>query len=79
MLGTTPVLVRAAIGDDSIPSIGTRPMSQISPNERTTPEGRFRMEPGRNLNKEVVREATASRRLSGPVPTFSNNTRKARK
>jgi len=54
MLGSTPVLVGAAIGDDSVPGIGTRPMSQISPNERTTPAGRFRMEPGRNLNNEDI-------------------------
>lgn len=50
----TPVLLGAAVGDDSVPDIGTRPMAQIQTNERTTPAGRFVAEVGRNLQGEDV-------------------------
>lgn len=50
----TPVLLGAAIGDDSVTGIGTRPMAQILPSERTTPAGRFVAEVGRNVNGEDV-------------------------
>lgn len=39
--GSAPVLVGAALGDDSTPGIGDREMSNIKPSERTTPAGRF--------------------------------------
>lgn len=54
LLGTTAVLLGAAIGDHSIPGIGDRPMSQIRPEERTTPAGRFVSEQGTNLKGEDV-------------------------
>lgn len=41
LLGSEPVLLGAAHGDDSVPGIGDRPMSKIRPHERTTPAGRF--------------------------------------
>lgn len=53
-LGSTPVLLGAAKGDDSVPGIGERPMSQIAEHERTTPAGRFRLEPGRNHKGEDI-------------------------
>lgn len=53
-IASTPVLLGAAVGDDSVPGIGERPMSAIQPHERTTPAGRFRMEPGRNLHGEDI-------------------------
>jgi hypothetical protein len=40
-LGSAPVLVGLARGDDSAPGIGNLKLSQISPEERTTPAGRF--------------------------------------
>jgi len=40
-LGSSPVLVGLARGDDSAPGIGNLKLSQISPDERTTPAGRF--------------------------------------
>lgn len=52
--GDSPVLLGAAKGDDSVPGIGTRPISQVRPEERTTPAGRFVAERGRNLNGEDV-------------------------
>lgn len=53
-LGSTPVLLGAARGDDSVPGIGERPLSQIAEHERTTPAGRFRLEPGRNHKGEDI-------------------------
>lgn len=53
--GKSPVLLGAAVGDDSVPGIGTRPIAQVLPHERTTPAGRFVAERGRNaLGLDVV-------------------------
>jgi len=41
LLGRAPVLVGLARGDDSAPGIGEEKLSAISPDERTTPAGRF--------------------------------------
>lgn len=41
LLGAEPVLLGAAVGDDSVPGIGDRPMHKIRLHERTTPAGRF--------------------------------------
>jgi hypothetical protein len=51
---TSPVLLGLALGDDSVPGIGTRPMALIRPHERTTPAGRFVVEPGRNAAGEDI-------------------------
>lgn len=53
-VGTSPVLLGAAVGDHSVPGIGSRPLREIQPHERTTPAGRYRMEPGRNLQGEEI-------------------------
>ncbi len=52
--GTSPVLLGAARGDDSVPGIGSRPITEVRPEERTTPSGRFVAERGRNLSGEDV-------------------------
>ncbi len=52
--GSSPVLLGAALGDDSVPGIGTRPIEDVRPEERTTPAGRFVAERGRNLKGEDV-------------------------
>jgi hypothetical protein len=52
--GQTPVLLGLARGDHTVPGIGDRPMSQIQVHERTTPAGRFVVEPGRNLAGEDI-------------------------
>ncbi|MGY8905331.1 MAG: hypothetical protein ACKVIH_12355 [Burkholderiales bacterium] len=54
LLDSTPVLLGSAPGDDSVPDIGTRALSQVLPHERTTPAGRFVAERGRNLTGEDV-------------------------
>jgi hypothetical protein len=52
--GATPVLLGAAIGDQSVPGIGERPLGTILPDEKTTPAGRFVAERGRNLKGEDI-------------------------
>jgi hypothetical protein len=51
---SSPVLLGLAHGDDSVKGIGTRPMAQIRPTERTTPAGRFVTEPGINTGGEDI-------------------------
>lgn len=40
-LGATPALLGITPGDDSAPGVGDRELSDIPPEERTTPAGRF--------------------------------------
>jgi hypothetical protein len=47
-------LLGAALGDDSVPGIGTRTMASIQVHERTTPAGRFIGERGKNTSGEGV-------------------------
>jgi hypothetical protein len=55
LLGATPALLGLARGDDSAPGIGNRKLSDIRPEERTTPAGRFVAALGLNLgNQEVL-------------------------
>jgi hypothetical protein len=52
---STPVLLGAAPGDQSVEGIGSRPIAEVRPEERTTPAGRFVAERGRNaLGEDVV-------------------------
>jgi hypothetical protein len=52
--GSAPILLGAAVGDDSVPGIGLRPISEVLPEERTTPAGRFVAERGHNTRGEDV-------------------------
>ena len=53
--GDTAVLLGSARGDDTVPGIGTRPLAEVLPQERTTPAGRFVAERGINtLGEDVV-------------------------
>jgi hypothetical protein len=54
LAGATPVLLGLAKGDDSAPGIGDKPIGSIPPHERTTPAGRFAMEPGKNARGETI-------------------------
>lgn len=51
---SSPVLLGAALGDDSVEGIGERPIALVLPAERTTPAGRFVAERGRNTQGEDV-------------------------
>ena len=52
--GSSPALVGAARGDDSVPGIGNRPIADIRPEERTTPAGRFQATMGRGPAGEDI-------------------------
>ncbi len=54
LVGKAPALVGLAVGDDTVPGIGTRPIDQVRPHERTTPAGRFVAAPGQNTTGEEV-------------------------
>jgi hypothetical protein len=54
MIDSTPVLLGAAPGDDSVVGIGKRPIAAVRPEERTTPAGRFVSTPGNNAGGEDV-------------------------
>lgn len=52
--GAAPALMGSAIGDDTFPGVGDKPIAQVLPQERTTPAGRFIAEPGVNASGEDV-------------------------
>ena len=54
VIDASPVLLGAAVGDDSVEGIGQRPIEQVQPEERTTPAGRFVSQPGKNAAGEDV-------------------------
>src|SRR5580765_1728891 len=54
LVDSSPVLLGAAAGDDSVIGIGKRPIKDVRPQERTTPAGRFVSRPGRNAGGEDV-------------------------
>ena len=54
LIDSSPVLLGAAPGDDSVAGIGSRPMSKVRQEEKTTPAGRFVAEAGRNASGEEV-------------------------
>lgn len=53
-IGGAPALLGLARGDESAPGIGRRRLASITPQERTTPAGRFHSGIGRNLAGEDV-------------------------
>jgi hypothetical protein len=53
-LGTTPALLGLARGDEAVPGLGDRPLSQIKPQERITPAGRFVAELDRNAAGQTI-------------------------
>lgn len=52
--GASPVQLGAAVGDDTVPGIGARPIAEVRPEERTTPAGRFVGERGHNARGEDI-------------------------
>lgn len=52
--GSTSALLGLARGDESVPGIGTRKLSSIRPEERTTPAGRFVANLDRGLKGESM-------------------------
>lgn len=54
LIAQSPALLGAAVGDDPVPGIGEKPLSQVKQEEKTTPAGRFVAEPGVNSNGEDI-------------------------
>ena len=54
LIDSSPVLLGAAPGDDSVPDIGTRPIASVREDEKTTPAGRFVAQAGKNASHEDV-------------------------
>ena len=54
LLGDTPVLLGLARGDESAPGVGDKKLSDIPPEERTTPAGRFVASLGYGLGKQDI-------------------------
>lgn len=52
--GAAPALLGMAHGDDSVPGIGQRKLSSITPKERTTSAGRFVASLGNDLGKKNI-------------------------
>ena len=48
--GAAPVLLGITVGDDSFPGVGNKPLSQVKPEEKTTPAGRFVAASDKNIN-----------------------------
>jgi hypothetical protein len=77
-----PALLGAARGDDTVPGIGTKPLAQVKPQERTTPAGRFVAELGKSSSRgedvvwvdydsavsmhRVIKQPERLRRLASP-------------
>lgn len=54
LLGETSALLGLARGDDSAPGVGDKKLSDIRPDERTTPAGRFVASLGYGLGKQDI-------------------------
>lgn len=54
LIDSSPVLLGATPGDDSVEGIGTRPMTLVRQEEKTTPAGRFVAAAGHNASGEDV-------------------------
>ena len=54
MLGTAPALLGLAKGDDGVADLGSRPLTQITPEERTTPAGRYLAQLDRNIFGQTI-------------------------
>jgi hypothetical protein len=52
--GASPALLGLARGDDTVPGIGDRKLATITPEERTTPAGRFIADRGADLGPKDV-------------------------
>lgn len=53
-LGTAPVLIGVAVGDEATPGIGSKNLAEIGPAEKTTPAGRFLAKYGLAAGRQKV-------------------------
>lgn len=52
--GASPALLGLSIGDVTNPDTVNKPLSQISPEERITPAGRFNAKLGKNISNQLI-------------------------
>ena len=52
--GSSPALLGLGIGDETKPETFNKPLSQIQPEERITPAGRFVAQLGRNISDQLI-------------------------
>lgn len=52
--GSSPALLGLGIGDDTKPETINKPLSQIKPEERITPAGRFLAQLGKNISNQLI-------------------------
>lgn len=52
--GSSPALLGLSIGDETNPDTVNKPLSQISPEERITPAGRFNARLGKNASNQLI-------------------------
>lgn len=77
LLGAASALIGIAIGDDSPPGIGDRPLAQITPMQRITPAGRFASSLGQDLARKEVLWVDYDAALSlHPVVTSNKSERR---
>jgi hypothetical protein len=72
-LGTAPVLIGVAIGDDATPGIGSKNLAEIGPAEKTTPAGRFLAKYGLAAGRQRVLWVDYATSVAlHPIPTGYN-------
>jgi hypothetical protein len=54
LLGAAPALLGLARGDESVAGIGQRRLATITPDERTTPAGRFEAALGHDFEQDIL-------------------------
>jgi hypothetical protein len=54
LLGASAALLGIGHGDESVAGIGTRKLATITPNERTTPAGRFQASLGHDFEQDIL-------------------------
>jgi hypothetical protein len=72
-LGTAPVLIGVAIGDEATPGIGSKNLAEIGPAEKTTPAGRFLAKYGLAAGRQKVLWVDYATSVAlHPIPTGYN-------
>lgn len=54
LLGAAPALLGLGVGDETVPGIGQRRLATMSPQERTTPAGRFVASLGNDYEQDIL-------------------------
>jgi hypothetical protein len=78
-LGTAPVLIGIAAGDDATPGVGSKKLGEIGPAEKTTPAGRFLAKFGLAAGKQKVLWVDYANSVAiHPIPADASKTEQRR-